>query len=124
MFNIKNKLVFVLFSLFSSGFAIADSHSSLSGVGGLGGGLPFLFLMFILMYFLLIRPQQKRAKEHKNLQESLKKDDEIVTNGGLVGKIVKVEENFIDVEIAKSIVVKVQKQGINNRTPKGTIKLK
>lgn len=118
MFNFINKSIITFLIIFSSGAALADSHSSSAWTG-----LPFLLLMFILMYFLLIRPQQKRAKDHKNLQASLKKGDEIVTNGGVVGKIIKVEESFIDLEIAKGIIITVQKQGINNKMPKGTVKL-
>ena len=83
----------------------------------------FLIAMFVLMYFLLIRPQQKRAKDHKNLLKALKKGDEVVTNGGVVGKITSVEESFATLEIAEGVVVKVQKQGINQKMPKGSVKL-
>ena len=83
----------------------------------------FLVAMFVLMYFLLIRPQQKRAKAHKNLLKELKKGDEIVTNGGVVGKINSVDESFATLEIAEGVVVKVQKQGINQKMPKGSAKL-
>jgi preprotein translocase subunit YajC len=78
--------------------------------------------MFALMYFLLIRPQQKRAKDHKKVLSELKKGDEVVTNGGIVGKITSVDETFIDLEIASGITVKVQKQGVNTKMPKGTVK--
>ncbi len=83
----------------------------------------FLVAMFVLMYFLLIRPQQKRAKDHKKLLSELKKGDEIVTNGGVVGKINFVDESFAALEIAEGVVVKVQKQGINQKMPKGSAKL-
>ena len=83
----------------------------------------FLIAMFVLMYFLLIRPQQKRAKDHKNLLKALKKGDEIVTNGGVVGKVNSVDESFATLEIAEGVVVKVQKQGINQKMPKGSAKL-
>jgi len=82
----------------------------------------FLIAMFVLMYFLLIRPQQKRAKDHKNLLKELKKGDEIVTNGGVIGKINAVDESFAEIEIAPGISVKVQKQGINQKMPKGSVK--
>jgi len=82
-----------------------------------------LIAMFALMYFLLIRPQQKRAKDHKKVLSELKKGDEVVTNGGIVGKIISVDESFADMEIASGVTVKVQKQGINNKIPKGTVKL-
>ena len=83
----------------------------------------FLVAMFVLMYFLLIRPQQKRAKDHKNLLKALKKGDEVVTNGGVVGKINSVDESFATLEIAEGVVVKVQKQGINQKMPKGSAQL-
>ena len=87
------------------------------------GGLPFLIIMFVLMYFLLIRPQQKRAKEHKKLLTELKAGDEVVTNGGVVAKVVSVEESFATIEIANGVIVKVQKQGINQKMPKGSVKI-
>ncbi len=79
--------------------------------------------MFALMYFLLIRPQQKRAKDHKKVLSELKKGDEVVTNGGIIGKVTSVDETFIDLEIDSGVTVKVQKQGVNNKMPKGTVKL-
>ncbi|MDA9357372.1 preprotein translocase subunit YajC [Candidatus Thioglobus sp.] len=82
----------------------------------------FLIAMFVLMYFLLIRPQQKRAKDHKNLLKALKKGDEVVTNGGVIGKITAVDESFAEVEVASGVVVKLQKQGINQKMPKGSAK--
>lgn len=87
------------------------------------GGLPFLIIIFVLMYVLLIRPQQKRAKEHKALLVALKTGDEIVTNGGMVGVVKSVDESFAMVEIANGVVVKVQKQGINQKLPKGSAKV-
>jgi preprotein translocase subunit YajC len=82
----------------------------------------FLIAMFVLMYFLLIRPQQKRAKEHKKLLNELKKGDEVVTNGGVIGKVTSVDESFATIEISDGVIVKVQKQGINQKMPKGSVK--
>jgi preprotein translocase subunit YajC len=82
----------------------------------------FLIAMFVLMYFLLIRPQQKRAKEHKKLLNELKKGDEVVTNGGVIGKVTSVDESFATLEISDGVIVKVQKQGINQKMPKGSAK--
>jgi len=79
--------------------------------------------MFVLMYFLLIRPQQKRAKEHKTLLSVLKKGDEVVTNGGIIGTVASVDESFATLTIAEGIVVKVQKQGINQKLPKGSAQI-
>tara|TARA_B100000795_G_C22763388_1_gene424614 strand:- start:1160 stop:1495 length:336 start_codon:yes stop_codon:yes gene_type:complete len=78
--------------------------------------------MFVMMYLLLIRPQQKRAKDHKNLLAALKKGDEVVTNGGVIGKITSVDSSFAELEIASGVVIKVQKQGINQKMPKGSVK--
>lgn len=89
--------------------------------GGLMGMLPLL-LIFVLFYFMLIRPQAKRAKEHKNMVEALAKGDEIVTQGGLLGKVVVVSESFISVQITDDVVVKVQRQSVSTLVPKGTIK--
>ena len=86
-------------------------------------GPVFLIGMFAVMYFLLIRPQQKRAKDHKKLLSELKKGDEVVTNGGVVGKVNSVDESFATLEIAEGVVVKVQKQGINQKMPKGSAQL-
>ena len=85
------------------------------------GFLP-LILIFVVFYFLLIRPQQKRAKEHKSMVEALGKGDEVVTNGGLLGKITNVGENFVTMEVANGTEVKVQKQSVATLMPKGTIK--
>ncbi len=75
--------------------------------GGIMGLLP-LIIIFVIFYFFLIRPQMKQAKEHKQMVESLAKGDEVVTNGGVLGKINKVGDNFIVLEIAKEIEIKVQ----------------
>lgn len=81
-----------------------------------------LIVIFVLFYFMLIRPQMKRAKEQKNMLEALQKGDEIITTGGQLGKVVKVNENYISVEIAENVVVNVQKAAITTLLPKGTIK--
>jgi len=83
--------------------------------------LPLVFI-FVIFYFLLIRPQSKKAKEHKQMVEALAKGDEVVTNGGLLGKLVKVGDNFVEVELADGVTVKLQRQAIANVMPKGTIK--
>jgi len=80
-----------------------------------------LGLFMVFLYFMIIRPQSKRAKEHKALIESLAKADEIVTSGGMVGKITKVGESFIGVEVAPGVEVHVQKNMVVNVLPKGTI---
>ena len=81
-----------------------------------------LVLIFIVFYFLLIRPQSKKAKEHTQLVAALAKGDEVVTNGGLLGRITKIGENFIELEVAEGTSVRVQRNAIANLMPKGTIK--
>ena len=83
--------------------------------------LPLVFI-FVVFYFLLIRPQSKRAKEHKQMVEALAKGDEVVTNGGLLGKLTKIGDNFVELELAEGITVKLQRNAIANVMPKGTIK--
>ncbi len=90
-----------------------------------GGGIEFLIIIvifFALMYFIMIRPQNKRTKEHKQLIESLSRGDEVITTGGVVGKITQVGENMIQIEVANGIEIKIQKQAITSVLPKGTIK--
>ena len=89
--------------------------------GGLMSFLP-LIIIFVIFYFLLIRPQMKRAKEHKNLVAALNTGDEVVTNGGLLGKITKVGESFVTVELADNVQIKIQKHAIASVMPKGTVK--
>ncbi len=81
-----------------------------------------LLLIFVVFYFLLIRPQTKRAKEHKAMVEALSKGDEVVTNGGLLGRITQVDDNFVTLKIADNVEVKVQRQAIATLMPKGTTK--
>ena len=84
-----------------------------------------LILMFVVLYFLMIRPQMKRAKEHKNLVENLQKQDEIVTSSGIVGKILEINSNYLTLEVGSSenkTEVVVQRQAAQTLLPKGTIK--
>jgi preprotein translocase subunit YajC len=81
-----------------------------------------LILMFGVLYFIMIRPQMKRQKEHRNMLSAMAKGDEVVTSGGLVGKVTKVSEAYIGVEISEGTEVTVQKAAITTILPKGTIK--
>lgn len=81
-----------------------------------------IVLMFGVLYFLMIRPQMKKAKEHKALIEALSKGDEIVTQGGIAGRIAKVGDDFISVEIAEKVEIQIQKPAIAMVLPKGTLK--
>jgi preprotein translocase subunit YajC len=89
--------------------------------GGLVSLLPII-VIFVLFYFLLIRPQQKRQKQHKEMVESLSKGDEVVTSGGTLGKITDVGDNFITLEVAQGVNVKVQRSMVQAMMPKGTMK--
>jgi preprotein translocase subunit YajC len=90
---------------------------------GLFGFLP-LIIIFILFYFLLIRPQQKRAKEHKQMVDAIAKGDEVVSGGGLLGKVTDVGESFITLEIANGVSVQVQRSSVATLMPKGTYQSK
>lgn len=81
-----------------------------------------LILIFVVFYFLLIRPQSKKAKEHREMVAALAKGDEVVTSGGLLGRISKVGDNFVELDVAEGVTVKVQRPAISNLMPKGTIK--
>jgi preprotein translocase subunit YajC len=105
-------------------FFISDAMAQ--GAESQGGGtleliLPLL-LMFGIFYFLLIRPQQKKAKEHKNMVGAIGKGDEIITNGGLLAKITSVDDNFLTCKISDNVEVKIQRHAVASVLPKGTIK--
>jgi len=106
--------------LISNAFAQAapaaqDPMSTLTGL------LPMI-LMFVVLWFLMIRPQMKRQKEHKALLEGLQKNDEVATSSGILGKVVQVGDNFVHVEIAPNTVIVVQKPAIGTVLQKGTLK--
>jgi len=103
---------------------ISDAIAQTGAAAGPSSFMSFLpmIALFVIFYFLLIRPQQKRQKEHKNMVVGLAKGDEVVTMGGLLGKIIAVDDNFITVNIAKDTDVKVQKASVQAMMPKGTYK--
>ena len=78
--------------------------------------------LIAVMYFLMIRPQMKRAKEHKGMLDKLSKGDEVITSGGIAGVITDIGENFITVEVADNVRLRVQKAAVGNVLPKGTLK--
>ena len=100
--------------------ALAEGAAA-QGEPGFMGFIP-LILIFVLFYFLLIRPQAKRAKEHKQMVQSLSKGDEVVSNGGLLGRIADLDDSFITLEIADGVKVKLQRQAVMTLLPKGTVK--
>ena len=84
--------------------------------------LIMLVVLFVVFYFLLIRPQTKRVKEHKKMVNSLAKGDEIMTGGGILGKIINMDDDYVTIEIATNVQIKVQRQSVSTVIPKGTIK--
>jgi preprotein translocase subunit YajC len=95
------------------------------GIPAAGGGyesLILIVLMFGVLYFLMIRPQMKRAKEHKTMIEALQKGDEVVAAGGMLGRISKIGESYVTLEIAEKVEVQVQRAAVQLVLPKGTIK--
>ena len=103
-------------------FFISNAYAQAAGgTESLAGLLP-LVLIFVVFYFLLIRPQQKRQKEHREMVAALQKGDEVATAGGILGKITEVSDSFVKLEVASGVVVTVQKHTVGTVLPKGTIK--
>ncbi|WP_322030782.1 preprotein translocase subunit YajC [Paraburkholderia sp. J76] len=100
---------------FAQGGAAGGAESSLMSF------LP-LILMFAVLYFIMIRPQMKRQKEHRNMLAAMAKGDEVIISGGIVGKVTKVSEAYVGVEISDTTEVTVQKSSVTTILPKGTIK--
>ena len=105
-------------------FLIQDAHAQAAAAPQGDGMINLLFMggLFVLFYFVLIRPQQKRAKEHKLMIDALKVGDEVVTGGGVLGRVTAVGEQFATVEVADGVAMKVQRFSITAVLPKGTIK--
>ncbi|MCK6386288.1 preprotein translocase subunit YajC [Zoogloea sp.] len=107
--------------LISNAFAQAAPAAAQDPMSSITGVLPLIF-MFVVLWFLMIRPQMKRAKEHKALLEGLQKNDEVLTQGGIVGKVVSISDAYVTVEVAANTQIIVQKQAVGAVLPKGTIK--
>lgn len=104
---------------------ISNAYAQTAGAAGpMDGVMQFLpiILMFVVLYFMMIRPQQKKAKEHKALIDALTKGDEVMTQSGIAGRITKVNDDFVTVEIADKVEVQMQKPSIAMVLPKGTLK--
>jgi preprotein translocase subunit YajC len=99
--------------------APAATAAAESPLGSLGSMLP-LVLMFVVLYFIMIRPQMKRQKEHKAMIEALAKGDEVITSGGLIGRIAKLGETYAHVEISNGVEIQVQRSAVVQVLPKGT----
>ncbi len=104
--------------------AYAQTAGTAADPGMMGNLTTFLplVLMFVVMYFLMIRPQQKRAKEQRSMMDALAKGDEVVTAGGILGKVSKVNDTYVTIEIATNTEIVVQKNSITTLLPKGTLK--
>ena len=105
---------------------VSDAHAAdpAPAAGAAGGFMSFLplIVIFVIFYFLLIRPQSKRAKEHREMVAKLAKGDEVVAGGGILGRVTDVSESYITVEIADGVAIKVQRQAVAQVLPKGTVK--
>ncbi|MBM4216267.1 MAG: preprotein translocase subunit YajC [Gammaproteobacteria bacterium] len=103
---------------------IPEAYAQAGGVapGGQLAPLLMMVLFIVIFYFLLIRPQQKKAKEHSAMLGKLASGDEVVTAGGIVGKVTDVQEGFVTLEIAEGVRIKVQKLQVSSLVPKGTLK--
>ena len=101
--------------------AYAQTAAAAGPMGGLMEFLPII-LMFGVLYFLMIRPQMKKAKEHKALIAALSKGDEVVTQGGIAGRVSKVGDDFLSVEVAVKVGIQLQKSAVSLVLPKGTLK--
>lgn len=110
----------------SSAFAQTAPAAAAGGgdmMSSLTGMLP-LVLMFVVLYFVMIRPQMKRQKEHRNMVEALAKGDEVATSGGVLGKVTDLSEQFLFVEISPGVTVQVQRSAVVQVLPKGTVTVK
>ena len=107
-------------------FLIPAAHAQATGAPAAGGSmmstLLFPVILIAIMYFLMIRPQMKRQKEHKSMLDKLAKGDEVITSGGIAGTVVGLGDSFITVEVASGVQLRVQKGAIASVLPKGTLK--
>ncbi len=108
----------------SNNVFISNAYAQTAAAGPEGSLMSFLpiILMFVVLYFLMIRPQMKRQKEQKSMMEALAKGDEVVTAGGILGRITKVTDAYVTVDVADGTEVVVQKAAVTTLLPKGTIK--
>ncbi len=106
-------------------FLIAPAHAQAAAAAGapsMMSSLLFPVILVVIMYFLMIRPQTKRQKEHRAMLEKLGKGDEVITSGGIAGQVTDIGENFITVEVAAGVQLRVQKGAITSVLPRGTLK--
>ena len=107
------------------GLLINPAWAQAPGGGAAGGGIEsmlLILLMFGVLYFMMIRPQMKRAKEHKQMIDALQKGDEVVAAGGVLGRITRLSESYVTLEIANNVEIQVQRPAVQLVLPKGTLK--
>ena len=102
--------------------AHAQAAAPASGTGGMLSTLLLPIVFIAVMYFLMIRPQMKRQKEHRGMLDKLQRGDEVITSGGIAGTVSEIGDNFVSVEISNGVQVRVQRGAIANVLPKGTLK--
>ena len=96
--------------MFSMAFA---TDGQVEGAGGLFGAMVPLILIFVIFYFLLILPQRRRQREHAQMIKNLKKGDKVITNGGIYGTVTRVKKNYVEVEVANQVILKIQRSAIS-----------
>jgi preprotein translocase subunit YajC len=106
--------------MISTAYAQATTGAAPQGFEQYMGMMPII-LMFVVMYFIMIRPQMKKAKEHKTMLEALQKGDEVVAVG-IIGKVAKINDNYVSLEIAPNVTIQVQRGAVTQLLPKGTVK--
>ena len=102
--------------------AFAQTAPAASGGGDMLTSMLPLVLMFVVLYFVMIRPQMKRQKEHRAMIDALAKGDEVATAGGVIGKVTKLGDTYLGVEVAQGVEVQVQRSAVVQVLPKGTVK--
>jgi preprotein translocase subunit YajC len=118
-------LFFLEFSVFISSAFAQTAPAAAASSGGMQSSLMSmlpLILMFVVLYFVMIRPQMKKQKEHRSMIDALAKGDEIVTAGGMIGKVTKMGESYVSVELAQGVEAQFQRSAVVQVLPKGTVK--
>ncbi|MBS0376427.1 MAG: preprotein translocase subunit YajC [Proteobacteria bacterium] len=105
-------------------FLISSAYAQTAAGAPQAGLMQFLpiVVLFVAFYFLLIRPQTKKAKEHRDMVAKLAVGDEVVTSGGILGRVTKIDDTFVTVEIARDVAIQVQRFQVSQQMPKGTYK--
>ena len=103
---------------------ISNAYAQAAGAAPESSLMSFLpiILMFVVLYFVMIRPQMKRQKEQKSMLDALAKGDEVITAGGIAGKVTKVSDAFVSVEVSNGVDIQIQKSAVTTLLPKGTLK--